>query len=549
MAPGRGRRPRATRPPARARRRCSSGRSAGCPAILPCRSSTPPSGWVRTTQWAGSLNADDAELVALGQRRRRPQDRLLADVDLAHAADAASRRPAAVERVAVAGVHRARLVDDDDERDVGLLLAVADAHVDRQRLLERRLLVAAGAVAVRAADHHQALAEVAHVDLQRGQLRGRTAGSAARRRARCCRRSRARRSRSGAPRGRSCRPAGAALCSAATSSAATSSSPARTSVRGSPLTIVLESARSFWAERVARRPRRRRGTCGSRRRCGLTSNVTRVTPASSCTAAWRPRLAVGEEADRRRLGDGRADVGHGLDRLAEVRRRRRRQPLDEDLVGGAEPDQPRLDLGCRAWRRGRPRPGRRRSCRCRRTAARSASGRRRGTAPSRAAARAPMSVADVTGVEAIRSISREVRRQPLDEGLLAERHDARRRRPRGITLSVSRRKASASSRPALPTESDRSTTNTVASRSTGRTSRNPARARTSAVSSTVRTTSAAAAPAGADPPPRGEVAARPSGRAPGSAGAARAARRTDAHQAARRGARREPAAERRGGCG
>ena len=84
------------------------------------------------------VEGDDAELVALGQRRRGPQDRLLADVDLADAGDPGPAATAPVERVAVAGVHRARLVDDDDERDVRLLLAVADAHVDRQRLLERR---------------------------------------------------------------------------------------------------------------------------------------------------------------------------------------------------------------------------------------------------------------------------------------------------------------------------------------------------------------------------------------------------------------------------
>ena len=156
-------------PPGRARRRCSSGRRPGSPAIWPCRSPTSPSGCVWTTQWADSLKATTPSSSRSVMRRRGPQDRLLADVDLPDAADAARRR-AAVERVAVAGVHRAGLVDDDDERDVRLLLAVADAHVDRQRLLERRLLVAAGAVAVRPADHHEALAEVADVDLERGQL-------------------------------------------------------------------------------------------------------------------------------------------------------------------------------------------------------------------------------------------------------------------------------------------------------------------------------------------------------------------------------------------
>ena len=61
-------------------------------------------------------------------------------------------------------------VDDDDQRDVRLLLAVAHAHVDRQGLLERRLLIAAGPVAVGSADHHEPLAEIADVDLERGEL-------------------------------------------------------------------------------------------------------------------------------------------------------------------------------------------------------------------------------------------------------------------------------------------------------------------------------------------------------------------------------------------
>ena len=38
------------------------------------------------------VEGDHAELVALGQRRRGAQDRLLADVDLAHAGDAAAAR-------------------------------------------------------------------------------------------------------------------------------------------------------------------------------------------------------------------------------------------------------------------------------------------------------------------------------------------------------------------------------------------------------------------------------------------------------------------------
>ena len=74
---------------------------------------------------------------------------------------------AAVEAVAVAGVHRARLVDHDDERDVRLLLAVAHAHVDGQRLLERRVGVAAGAVRPRPADRHEPASQVPDVHLER----------------------------------------------------------------------------------------------------------------------------------------------------------------------------------------------------------------------------------------------------------------------------------------------------------------------------------------------------------------------------------------------
>ena len=139
--------------------------SAWMPAICASTSPTLPSGAVWMTQWAFSLKRHDAELVALGQRGHGAQDGLLADVDLGHAADRDA--VVAVGGVAVAGVHRARLVDDHDQRDVRLALAVAHVHVDRQRFLERRALVAAGAVGVRAADHHQAAAEVAREDLQR----------------------------------------------------------------------------------------------------------------------------------------------------------------------------------------------------------------------------------------------------------------------------------------------------------------------------------------------------------------------------------------------
>ena len=94
---------------------------------------------------------------------------------------------------------------------------------------------------------------------------------------------------------------------------------------------------------------------------------------------------------------------------------------------------------------------------------------------------APMSVADLTGVEAIRSISaRSDGSRSTRASLPNATIPATSSWP--LTLRVSRRKARASSRPALPTESDRSTTKTVASRSTGRTSWKPPRASTRAAS-------------------------------------------------------------------
>src|SRR3990172_286305 len=76
------------------------------------------------------VEGDDAELVAGRHRRRGPEDGLLADVDLADALHLAPATASAVERVAVAGVPGAGLVDDDDEGHVGLLLAGPGAHAD-----------------------------------------------------------------------------------------------------------------------------------------------------------------------------------------------------------------------------------------------------------------------------------------------------------------------------------------------------------------------------------------------------------------------------------
>ena len=70
--------------------------------------------------------------------------------------------------------------------------------------------------------------------------------------------------------------------SAATSWLATWSLPARISVRGSPLTMVFESARSFWLK-VSRAASTTARNVWKPASVGLTSKVTRVTPASSWT--------------------------------------------------------------------------------------------------------------------------------------------------------------------------------------------------------------------------------------------------------------------------
>ena len=103
---------------------------------------------------------------------------------------------------------------------------------------------------------------------------------------------------------------------------------------------------------------------------------------------------------------------------------------------------------------------------------------------------APMSVASRTGVDAIRSISarsdgrRSTSASAPNATIPATSSSC-------FVASDSRRYASAASRPALPTESERSTTNTTASRSTGSTSWSPASAPTRQASSRPRTTRAA----------------------------------------------------------
>ena len=59
------------------------------------------------------------------------------------------------------------------------------------------------------------------------------------------------------------------------------------------------------------------------------------------------QAAVGEQANRRRLRDARADLRRRLDRLADSCRRRRAEPLDEDLVATGQPHDTGLDLDSR----------------------------------------------------------------------------------------------------------------------------------------------------------------------------------------------------------
>ena len=289
-----------------------------------------------------AVERHDADLVTRRHRGRSPQNRLLADVDLADAGDPRAATATGVERVAVAGVHRARLVDDDDERDVGLLLPVADAHVDRQRLLDRRLLVPACAERMGPADHHEALAEVADVDLEGQHLAVREVGPGdvdeddrvvfrERERVR------------------------------------------REALRGQLVDLLalrLERPDQFRGDRlVARHDERPRLALDDRVRVGPVVLAERVQSGLDDDAeAQEARVrgldperdrrrtrvevemlladldAVREQPHRRRLGGRRADVGADLDLVAKTRRRRGGDPLDEDLLGRAQANRLRLDL-------------------------------------------------------------------------------------------------------------------------------------------------------------------------------------------------------------
>ena len=211
--------------------------------------------------------------------------------------------------------------------------------------------------------------------------------------------------------------------SAATSSAATFSSPRRTRIRGSPLTIVFESARLFWlnvswaASTTTRKVWRPASV-------GLTWNVTRLTP----TTRSRRLVSISAPSANRRTVAGWATV----ERISAVASMTspiravagRRQALDEHLVATLEADDPGLDLD--AARRGE---GGLHLARARGVVAVGEEddpllrvvGEERGREAERGA--------DVRGAPDWRRPHPvdflEVGRQALDERLLAERDDAR----------------------------------------------------------------------------------------------------------------------------
>ena len=166
MAPG-GRRPPATRRPVPAWRRCSSGRAAAARRSCPASHAIPPSGCVLTTQWACSLN--DTHRARRARSGRRPP-----------AGSPPCRCPPWTPPPTpvpppIPPSNEQWQASMDPDWSMTTMSAtsgcfpIADAHVDRQRLLEGRLLVATRAIAVRSADHDQALAKVPTI--QRGHWR------------------------------------------------------------------------------------------------------------------------------------------------------------------------------------------------------------------------------------------------------------------------------------------------------------------------------------------------------------------------------------------
>ena len=222
-----------------------------------------------------------------------------------------------------------------------------------------------------------------------------------------------------------------------------------------------------------------------------------------------------------------------LDLLAEPGRGRRGQALDEDLVGAAEARSGASRPGSRGPPPAPPPSGRSRSCRCRPRAGRSASGRRPGTAPPARRSAAPMSVAAADRRRGDPVDLREVGRQPLDERVAAEGDDpgdvARPPSPRG----VSRRNASASSRPGRrrPSRTGPRRTPSPGGPPAARAG-SPASANTSAESSSDADRERRPPPPDAQPPPGRQRGARSTTpMSGGSSSSASGASKRDAHQA------------------
>ena len=337
-------------------------------------------------------------------------------------------------------------------------------------------------------------------------------------------------------------------CSAATSSAATVSSPARTSVRGSPLTIVFESARSFWlnvsraASTTARKRveaglgrldverdpgrRRRRGRpaasptsapSANRRTVAGWATVERISATTSIASPRRAVDGVVSRSTRTSSTSPEADPPR-LD-LDAARRRERRLGLavaGRVVAVGQEHD-PLLGV-VGEQRRGEP---------------------QRGADVGRGRDRRRGDPVDLG----------ELGRQPLDERALAERDD-----PRHVAVGhllerlAQEGEGVLAARRCRPSRTGRRRRPSPAGRPAGRAGTRPGRRRAPPAGASGRRARPGAGPSPSAAARRG--AARPSAAAPGSAGAARAARRTRCPSGAPvRGVPPEPRAERRAAAG
>ena len=218
------------------------------------------------------VERDDADLVPRRHRRGCPQDRLLADVDLADAADPAPGPP--WPRPSNVLQWQASI-----EPDLSMTTTSATSGCSSRlrtpmstgSVSSIGLLVTAGAVRVRAADHHEALAEVADDRPGARASGGPSATSAGRRRGRSSRTRRGPADRSRAP------PPDRVDVPGARSRGRRSAPrprPRRRRRRASaarPWTIVFASARSFWLNVF-----RAASTTTRKRRKPASAGVTRT---------------------------------------------------------------------------------------------------------------------------------------------------------------------------------------------------------------------------------------------------------------------------------